>query len=86
MASIKKETKEGIEKNQPVRYDYWNDEKVSMTMPLGATGLEATIKRDEILFHRDNEGLCLWKWQLAAMKKVIGIFEEYLQNFSPEKA
>lgn len=55
-------------------YEYRNGEKVSLTKPLGETGIEVIIKRDELIFKRGEEWFHLWCHQILALKKMIGLY------------
>lgn len=55
-------------------YEYWNGEKVSLTKPLGETGIEVIVKRNELVFKRGNEWLQLQRHQISALKKMIELY------------
>ena len=52
VGNIKKETKKSDGKNNPVSYEYWNNEKVSETWLLCNGCLEVTVERNELRFYK----------------------------------
>ncbi|HLC97991.1 MAG TPA: hypothetical protein VJC21_04385 [Candidatus Nanoarchaeia archaeon] len=57
-------------------YEYWNSEKVSVTKPLGETGIEATLWRDDLRFKRGEESFHLWRHQIPALQKLVQLYIE----------
>ncbi|MDP3639803.1 MAG: hypothetical protein Q8R53_01205 [Nanoarchaeota archaeon] len=58
------------------KYEYWNAEKVSLTLPLEETGIEATLWRDDLRLNRGEESVHLWRHQIPALKKIIELYTE----------
>ncbi len=55
-------------------YEYRNGEKASLTKPLGETGIEVIINRNELVFKRGKEWLQLQHHQISALKKMIELY------------
>ncbi len=81
IGSIKKETREESNEGISIFCEYWNNEKVSETLPF-VDDCFVTIRRDSLDFFRTSgklwvekqEALSLSHVQIPALKKFIGIY------------